>query len=260
MLHANDRVVRLIESARSCIEDAERPRSSPTGDATAAENRIRSAKRIEADPSRVEELRPPLSAERENATRLEKKLPLLRKEQREPRQVYYLLISLDLSKVGVHREVRGERGRQRHLRVDATLPAEKTIAQSRPERVMLGGDSASERVWHQRDVAGSLQDAETHEIALGEQMIKSLRSTPAAPERLLVFPPNEAPNVETEHGARTGLEPQCTKRNAKPCNPSARVARHGDVPDAIPILIEDIDTAELRVPHRPVWIGLKDER
>src|SRR5438067_5125983 len=213
MLHANDRVVRLIESARSCIEDAERPRSSPTGDATAAENRIRSAKRIEADPSRVEELRPPLSAERENATRLEKKLPLLRKEQREPRQVYYLLISLDLSKVGVHREVRGERRRQRHLRVDATLPAEKTIAQSRPERVMLGGDSASERVWHQRDVAGSLQDAEAHEIALGEQMIKPLRSTQPRQSVSSFFrrmkrrtlKPNTAPAPDWNRNVRNGM-------------------------------------------------------
>src|SRR6266550_1523299 len=149
MLHANDRIVRLIESARSRIEDAERPRSCPTSDAATTENWIRSAKRIEADPSRVEELRPPLSAERENATRLEKKLPLLRKEQREPRQVYYLLISLDLSKVGVHREVRGERRRRRHRHVDDRHPTGKTSAQSRPERVMLGRDSARERVWHQ---------------------------------------------------------------------------------------------------------------
>ena len=73
----------------------------------------------------------------EDAAPLEKELALLGEEQAEAGQVDLLLVDLDLGKVGVVREVRGEVPRERVLRVNAGIPV--TRAAHRRLRHEIGG-------------------------------------------------------------------------------------------------------------------------
>ena len=89
---------------------------------------------IEADAPAVKQDRHIAPCRREAAGRnaakgkqslvLEKELALLREEHAEPRQVDLLLVGLDLRKVGVVGEVRGEILRQPVLRVEPDVPGE----------------------------------------------------------------------------------------------------------------------------------------
>src|SRR5438876_519165 len=85
--------------------------------------------------------------------------------------------------------------------------------------------------------------------------IEHLHPAVRAPQVFLVLASNEAPDIEPELRVGPGVKPQREQRDAKLGRPSSTVARDGDLPDTVPVLVQVVDARKLRVPQGAVRIG-----
>src|SRR5207244_12012754 len=86
------------------------------------------------------------------------------------------------------------------------------------------------------------------------QAVEPLRAAVRAPQVFLVLASNEAPDIEPELRVGPGVKAQREQRDTKLGRPSSTVARDGDLPDTVPVLVQVVDARELRVPQAALRI------
>ena len=186
-------------------------------------------------------------------------MPLLRKEERKAGEVDDLLIGLDLCEIRPGRQIGGERRRDSQLRVHPGLPADETVGEARAVAVVCGLNRPTEDVRVELDVAAASQSPEIVQFAGVQELIEALCPTPGAPEILFVLAADEPQHVKPELHAGAGTKAQRPKGNAEFRGPAGAIPRDRDVPDAVPIRIEVVEVAELRIPACAAGVGSKDE-
>ena len=104
--HSHYQIVGVFPASGTRIEKANRPRTRLSVKPRTSENRNRCAGRGQSDAPRVKKLHSTRCPDVKQPARLEEEFPLLRKEERKPGEIDHLLVRLDLSKIGIDREVR----------------------------------------------------------------------------------------------------------------------------------------------------------
>ncbi len=152
------------------------------------------------------------------------------------------------------REVGRHRGRETQFGVEPGLAAQVAARARGPHAVVLGHHGAPQRIGVQLEIVGAVQLADARDRSGLVQAVEPLRPPERAPQVFLVLAANEAPDIEPERGVRARVKPQSEERDAELGRPAGGVARDGDVPHAVPVLVQGVDTRELRVPHRPLRV------
>src|SRR5207253_11162784 len=127
------------------------------------------------------------------------------------------------------------------------------------DAVVLGLYGATERVRVQFEIVRAVQSPEIGDRSFIIEAVEPLRPAVRAPQVFLVLPSNEAPDIEPELRVGPGAKPQREQRDAELRRPSRTVARDGDLPDTVPVLVQVVDARELGIPHRPVRVRTEHE-
>ena len=259
MLHAHDGIIGALTPGLR-IEHADAPRSGTSVEPATRHDGDSAAGRVQSDAPRIEHLSPFRRAEVKLPTRLEEELPLFREEEREAREVNDLLVGLHLREVGAGRDVRRERQRDRELRIEPRFGADEDIRHPGADAVVCRFDCAAQHIVIQLHVTGPTHVTDVAQLAGSQELIQPFRATPGAPEILFVLAPNETAHVEAEPHIRPVAKARRAKRNPELGRPSRGVARHRDVPDAIPVLVEVVEIGQLCVPAGAIRVRAKHER
>ena len=171
-----------------------------------------------------------------------------------------MLVGFHLCEVGVDGEVRGQRRGDGELGVDSGLPANVAARRLPADAVVLGLHGAAECIRVQLEIVGAVELSEVGDGSFIVQVVESLGAAVRAPQVLLVLPPNEAPDIEPELRGGAGVKPQREQRDAELRRPSFTITRDGDLPDAVPVVVQVIDARELGVPHGAVRVRAEHER
>ena len=106
---------------------------------------------------------------------------------------------------------------------------------------MLGLHASAERIRIQLEIAGAAQTAEVGDRPCIVQTVEPLRPTVRAPQVLFILPSNEPSDIESKLRVGPCVKPQREQRDAKLGGPPGTVPRDGDVPDAVPVLVQIVD-------------------
>src|SRR5437773_1763947 len=254
VLDPNDRVVGLVWPAGFRVEDTDPPWPEPPVEPAPGEDRHRRTTRVEADAARVEQLHPARCPQVELPARFEEELALFGEEEGKSREIDDLLVGFYLREVGADRDVRGQGRSDAELGVDPALAAEIAARCLPADAVVLRLYGPTKRIWIELEIVGTVQIPEIGDRALIVQAVEPLRPTVPAPQVFLVLASNEAPDIEPELRIGPGVKPQREQRDAELGRPSGTIARDGDLPDTIPVLVQVVDARELRVPQGAVRI------
>src|SRR6184192_648778 len=241
VLDPNDSVVGLVRPAGLRIEDTDPPWPEPPVEPAPRDDRQRRTAGVEADAARVEQLHPSGCAEVEQAARFEEELALFGEEERKAGEVDHLLVGFYLREVGAHREVRGQGRRDAELGVCPALTAEITARCLSANAIVLRLHGPTERIRVQLEIVGTVQIPEIGDRSVIVQAVEPLRPAVRAPQVFLVLASNEASDIEPELRVGPGVKPQREQGDAKLGRPSNTVARDGDLPDTVPVLVQVVD-------------------
>src|SRR2546427_10775183 len=186
--------------------------------------------------------------------RFEEELALFGEEERKSGEVDDLLVGFYLREVGTDRDVPGQRRRDAELGVDPALAPEIATHCLSADAVVLRLHGPTERIRVQLEIVGTVQIPEIGDRAFIVQAVEPLPPAVRAPQVFLVLASNEAPDVEPELRVGTAMKPQREERDTELGRPSGAITRNGDVPDAVPVLVQVVDACELRIPQGAVRV------
>ena len=153
----------------------------------------------------------------------------------------------------------GRRRRDSQLRLYTRFRTDEAVGDTRTGAVVFGLDHATQHVGVELHVAAAPHGPHLVQLAGVQELIQPLRPAPGAPQILLVLASDEAFEVEAQPNVAAGAKAKRLKRDAELRGPPVPIPASRDVPNAVPILIEIVEVAELRVPAGAVGVGPEDE-